>query len=452
LQIRAPRLSHSESDSLNINVQFISAILRRDAKDATYKFALLRALVQTVTEQRAHHRVVENRFAGAAVVTSKSGFAKKSWDASMSDGFLDVSDIRSQGYRIASASNASSNESILSTGGPLRTAPFLYAYPLGLLVWYWLQYYYPIFAHSEFIPQKNGESERMEKGRTLAIRHHFLPVIAYYAHRGGFAQLYFDVLRDQVPADVREAVLALMRSVRDTVVKMPMQHMGFSVFKEPYSLVRAEKGRMRGTSYHALLRESGTLYIHPELHEVIDALGGLLVGDDSIVSGWASFTAGLARRAEGDSLISEEAVLSVLRSDPVGDRDVVLAKKVLESIPQACVWSGMAVNAGKNMHIDHMLPFSLARNNGLWNLVPVSAAVNLRKSDKIPAPELVVRSSGRIMGVWEQLEQRYEALFWQEAYEGLGVAREVGVDGALQSLQHRCTYLIDTRGLEVFRG
>jgi hypothetical protein len=292
----------------------------------------------------------------------------------------------------------------------------------------------------------------MERGKTLAIRPHFTPVIAYYASRGGFAQLYFDVLRDQVPAEIRLAVLAMMHSVRDTVVTMPMQYMGFSVYKEAYALVRARKGRMKGTSYHALVREAGTVYIHPELHEVIDALGGLLLGDDSIVSGWASFTAGLVRRAESDVLLSEEAVLSVLRSDPVGDRDVVLARKVLEEVPQVCVWSGTSGSRGVGMHIDHMLPFSMSRTNSLWNLVPVTAAVNLRKSARIPAPELIVRCAGRIQGVWEQFEQRYEALFWQEVYEGLGVAREAGVDGAMDALKHRCTYLIDTRGLEAFRG
>lgn len=315
-----------------------------------------------------------------------------------------------------------------------------------------MQYYYPIFAHTEFIPQKNGESKQMQKGRTLAIRPSFLPVIAYYADKGAFAQLYFDMLRDQVPADIRPKVLSLMRSIRDTLVTMPMQHMGFSVYKEPYSLVRAVKGRMQGTSYAALLQEAGTVYIHPELHEVIDALGALLVGEDSIVSAWASFTASLSRRGEGGSFISEETALSVLRSDPVGDRDVVLARKVLESMPQTCVWSGVVGPTGQNMHIDHMLPFSLSRNNSLWNLVPVASAVNMRKSNKIPAPELVIRCADRIKGVWEQFEQRYEALFWQEVYEGLGVAREAGVYGAMQSLQHRCTYFIDTRGLEVFRG
>jgi hypothetical protein len=85
------------------------------------------------------------------------------------------------------------------TGGPLRTAPYLYRYPLGLLVWYWLQYYYPIFEHDGFIPQKNGESSRMEKGKTMAIRRDFTAVIFYYTSRGGFAQLYFDLLRVHIP-------------------------------------------------------------------------------------------------------------------------------------------------------------------------------------------------------------------------------------------------------------
>lgn len=338
---------------------------------------------------------------------------------------------------------------IPSPTNPLRTAPFTYKYPLGLIAWFWLQYYYPIFAHPQFIPQKNGETDRLEAGKTLAIRTSFRPVIEFYASRGGFPQLHYDLLRDAVPVPIRRDVLLLFRKLCETIVRMPMQHMGFSMFGEPFSLVNARRGSVRGLSYGALLREAGELFVHPELHEVIDALGGLLVGDDSIVSGWASFTQALARRSEGDSLVSEADVLAVLRSNPLGERDVLLARRVLGRESRLCVWSGRAADS---THVDHVLPFSLTRNNGLWNLVPVAPAVNLKKSDRIPAPELVGRSADRIASVWRLFEANYEALFWQEVYEGLGVAREAGVDGALRALQGRCSYLIGTRGLEAFRG
>lgn len=424
---------------MKINANIVNAILRRDAKDSTYKFALLRALVQIITEQMAHKRWSDNLFGGNA-----DGLNPASRNR------INAAELQAnQPFDAGSHPPTDNSSSSLISGGSLRTAPYLYRYPFGLLVWYWLQYYYPIFEHDAFIPQKNGESSRMEKGKTMAIRRDFTAVISYYTSRGGFAQLYFDLLRDQVPEAVRPAVRAMLRKIADTIYKMPMLHLGYSVFNEPYSLVNAQKGSIKGLSYGSLLKEAGTLYIHPDLHEVIDALGGLLVGDDSILSGWASFTASISRRSEDAGVVSEDTVLSLLRADPVGDRDVVLARKVFEQSSQQCVWTGRPADI---RHIDHMLPFSLTRNNSLWNLAPVTPAVNAQKSDKIPAPELVSRSSDRIALVWNQFESSYDALFWQEVYEGLGVAREAGVDGALQSLQKRCEYLIVTRGMEAFRG
>lgn len=391
---------------MKINANIINAILRRDSKDATYKYALLRALVQTVTEQSAHKRVSENPFCS------------------------DPSDFE------------------LGVGGTLRKAPFTVRYPLGIIVWYWLQYYYPIFAHPHFIPQKNGETSQMSDGRTLAIRRPFGPVINYYASRGGFAQLHYDLLKNEVPNDIRPSLLELLRRLSDIIVKMPMKYMGYSVFSEHYSLVNAKRTAIRGLSYSSLVSEAGWVYIHPELYEVIDELGGLLVGDDSIISGWAEFTSSLSDRTGSAGLITQEHVLSLLRFDPIGQRDVFLAKKVLDRSHPQCVWTG---RQPKPMHIDHMLPYSVTRNNGLWNLVPVLNSVNLRKSDKIPDPELISKCEQRIEHVWNLFSSEYDSLFWQEVYEGLGVSKEQGVQGAIQSLQHRCDYLINTRGFEAFR-
>ena len=44
----------------------VTALLARDSKDATYKFALLRAIVPCGTEQRAHKRIDEKTFAREA--------------------------------------------------------------------------------------------------------------------------------------------------------------------------------------------------------------------------------------------------------------------------------------------------------------------------------------------------------------------------------------------------
>ena len=81
----------------------ITSILERDAKDATYKFALLRGTID-VCQRYSHLR-------------------------------------------------EESNERV--------------RYPLGLLVERWVLYYYPIIDSSEFIPQGGSESEgiiQKEKG------------------------------------------------------------------------------------------------------------------------------------------------------------------------------------------------------------------------------------------------------------------------------------------------
>ncbi|WP_418887615.1 HNH endonuclease domain-containing protein [Leeuwenhoekiella marinoflava] len=46
--------------------------------------------------------------------------------------------------------------------------------------------------------------------------------------------------------------------------------------------------------------------------------------------------------------------------------------------------------------MDHVIPFSVWKNNDLWNLLPAAAHINARKRDKIPAPELIARQRGHI--------------------------------------------------------
>jgi hypothetical protein len=194
-------------------------------------------------------------------------------------------------------------------------------------------------------------------------RDDFVAEVKLLAARCLLLTAFYDLLKDDVPADVRDQVTVLLRKLSETMVKMPMYYMGSSVFGEANSLVFAERGRIRGLSYGSLLDEAGWVYIHPELHEIINSLGGLLVGDDSIVSGWAAFTASVSRRADGGTSISQAEVLSLLQGDSMGERDVMLAKRVLERHPQKCVWSGRATNP---MHIDHMLPYTLGYCVPVW--------------------------------------------------------------------------------------
>lgn len=54
------------------------------------------------------------------------------------------------------------------------------------------------------------------------------------------------------------------------------------------------------------------------------------------------------------------------------------------------------VNLGKNFSIDHCLPWSYVAHDQLWNLAPVLAETNSRKSDSLPDPELYLPRLARL--------------------------------------------------------
>lgn len=278
-----------------MDTRILTALLSRDSKDSTYKFALLRGLVQCVTEQHPHRKVAED------------------------------------GWSI---------------------------YPLGLLIYYWLLYYYPIFASEQFIPQKNGEQPSLTRGTTIAFRREFNEVIRFYAKRGGFAQFRYDLIQDKIPESVAQDLLKLLREIRHTIREMPMKHLGVYQYGEHYSLIKPEKGGViRKTGYYHLIRDAGEFRIRPELYELIEQAGSLLTGQDSILEGWANFTVRAAGRTEGIPDLSKEKVLTLLTIPAELPRDVTHARNVLKRAYGEglnCIWSGGELRA--NYEIDHSMP------------------------------------------------------------------------------------------------
>jgi hypothetical protein len=401
-----------------INSKMITAILQKDSKDSTYKFALLRALVQCVTEQRHHIRF-------AADESAENMFE-------------------------SSLNSNKSNSSTANIQNPI-SPDYWISYPMGLLVYYWLMYYYPIFAHIQFIPQKNGESRLLESGKTIAFRREFNVIIDFYRHIGGHQRFRIDLVHNTIPKDIKSSVLQLFRKIHRTIEGMPMKHLGFSIFREHYALVKqGTRGSFKDVNYSAMINDGGRVYIHPELHDVLDQLGGLLIGQDSITAEWAEFTWLATKRSAPDSTLSKGDVISLLNESLTSTRDVQQVKRILNGARESsqCVWTGRQLN--NDVHIDHALPFSLWKNNDLWNLLPVAADVNSKKSDRIPSPTLIENSSERIQNVWMFYSNVYGNQFYRELFEGLGVENRDGLRTAVDSLKRISEYLIGTRGYPKF--
>ena len=373
-----------------MDTQILTAILSKDSKHSTYKYALLRAMVQCVVDQNPH-----------------KSRAKNGW----------------------------------------------ISYPFGLLIYYWLLYYYPIFSSDIFIPQKNGETPELRRGNTIAFRKQFNKVIEYYRDRGGFAQFRFDLIKGSVPEGIQTDFIHLVRKIQRTIKNMPMKHLGYYQFGEHYSLVNYETETIQTPSYYGLVTEAGSFFMLPELYTLLDEVGSLIIGQDSIIDGWAEFTSKAAKRAVGVEPIPKEKMLSVLTRAVDVPRDTEQVKRFLNRNSEwnkMCVWTGKQI--GRQYAIDHAIPYSLWQNNSLWNLFPTKSAVNSRKSDKIPTPELIARSAERITYVWKLYANSYGTQFEQEVFEGLGTRLDTNMDNAIQAMINKSEYLIEKRGFQKFDG
>ena len=123
------------------SLRTINSILERDAKDASYKFALLRGTID-ICQRYSHLRE--------------------------------------------------------EVDGRVR-------YPLGLLVERWVLYYYPIIDSPEFIPQRSSESDESAGGgaRQIAFRSAFKKVTDYYRNRGGFNAFWNEYRNGDLSEEIR---------------------------------------------------------------------------------------------------------------------------------------------------------------------------------------------------------------------------------------------------------
>ncbi len=98
-------------------------------------------------------------------------------------------------------------------------------------------------------------------------------------------------------------------------------------------------------------------------------------------------------------------------------------------------------------------PFSIWRNNDLWNLLPTLGSVNGKKSDRIPDPHFLKRRKEEIVGCWDLLHDRLPGRFEEEIRISLIGPRAPWSDWqdlALEPLAEKCTYLIEIRGYEAW--
>jgi HNH endonuclease len=366
--------------------QNLLRILRYESKDTTYKFALLRGLIEISSE--SPHIKAETEYV---------------------------------------------------------TAPF------GLLVEKWVQYYWPIIEQD--IPQKHGG----EKTKPLAFRRIFKTLTDVYSRKGGFTQFRHDYHNGRLSQPDEARYLAVLRELRRTIALMPMKHLGQSVFKGLYRLVKHPVlSNLPALSPGQLtpgwvVQNFGDFEFRRDYHEAFQKIGGLLLGTDAILYHWADFTA----RIQKDSATPEafHKIFQTLTKTYEEDRQVKDAKQcyldAMQKAPVYCVWCKISLSA-QNLAIDHVLPFSQTQNNNLWNLMPTCKKCNSLKSDSIPTPKVLQQRNDLILKSWQLEHRDHPEAFEQEIrYDLVGFDDKPFVaETALQYLSKRCDFLIKERGYD----
>lgn len=134
--------------------------------------------------------------------------------------------------------------------------------------------------------------------------------------------------------------------------------------------------------------------------------------EDSLIIRWAEFIRKLYKEDDGSKYLA-----AVARS-MFPERDTKLIRDLFGDHEVECVWSGKKI---KSFDVDHMIPWTVWRNNDLWNLLPSSPNLNNNKSDDLPSPELIEKRFDVIVDYWKFYFGNFNELFERQLMYSLNL-------------------------------
>lgn len=258
----------------------------------------------------------------------------------------------------------------------------------------WLLYYWPIFESEHFICQRTGEMRDAANG--VAIRRPLLALINCFRMSGGMSGFYAGLNSGKLSQDAERLWKQARSKFQSTIHTMPVRHAGggnYSVFQYD-------------TSDKSVCMDSN---LWREL-----CLTGSWIQDATILR-WGALTEQLSKGSVRASM-----VIDCLLAIPDPARNVNDARGYYSRLGErVCVWSGSPLSDGR-FDIDHAMPFSLWRNNELWNLFPADPAINSNKSDKLPTYVILNRRREAIINYWQGLNDALGEQFSRGAQTLLG--------------------------------
>ena len=316
--------------------------------------------------------------------------------------------------------------------------------PVGLLVEKWLLYYYPIFESPTFIPQ-------IGRTRNLAFEKQFQALVKHYSLRGGFSAFYNDFRNKGVPFEVSDLLKDLVSKIAETIINQPMKYIGRSLTNDYHSIYKIVGKKKRISvpiiTLDSIIQRYEKFSIPIEYFRAFQLLGSFISGQDSILFKWAEFSVNTSNKD-----LNLEFVINHILKNPITERETSYSKLLYRNILEKegsvyCVWTGDKIN---RYDVDHLIPFSIWKNNDLWNLLPSKPQINNEKKDKIPSPILIENRKEMIVQYWELIFKGLPERFKKEIKVSL--LGNSGFDNwqitTIKRLVETCNHLITIRGFE----
>ena len=318
--------------------------------------------------------------------------------------------------------------------------------PLGLIIQKWIFYYYPLFSFNQKIVQTSNKK--------LAFQDQILAVINYYHLKGGLSKCYNDLNGRGIEPTATNIFFDLIRKLKQTIIKQPMRYIGGSIKNTHYSIYQAEENPKlilgkASINKTFLIQQCGIISIPIDYYNAFDFIGMFITGTKSITNLWTNYSHQLSDNIEKSIIISQ------LHQEPVDERETSKSKNIFKLLEKEitinCVWTGAKCN---EYDLDHLIPFSVWKNNNLWNVLPAKPSVNNAKKDKIPCKTALLKAKARILKYWRHIAAVDEERLVNELFIDLigpgSIQKEEYFEFAFSKLVQNCEHLISFRGYEAW--
>ncbi len=290
------------------------------------------------------------------------------------------------------------------------TANGMVRVPLSAIAERWILYYWPLFESEMFLPQMQGETKA--SGHRLAFSPGLAALVAVYHGNGGLSAFAADRRAGRLIEPARELHASLLGRLPGTICDGPVRHSG-------------------GSTTPLFKRDRENVLVPAPIWRELSLMGHWI--QDALLLRWADLVCQFSSNE-----VTADIAIARLMVTPSPDRETAAARSLYLDQPSLeCVWTGRSLDA-KSLDIDHVLAYSLWRNNDLWNLLPSHARVNQDKSDSLPTRDLLRSRRAAIDHYWSLSRDAFPRRFAAESRVQTGETRlDLGnlFDALLESVE-----------------